>query len=150
MKKLCKESGLPTYDQKVHTGFFRHLVIREGHHTGHLLLNLAVADKYFSIVASHRDTWSDFLRLLTSDEFLQKHVTSLVVTYNNGLADIIKGQDVRMEVIWGEGHMYDSLEFVGNEPDSLVTATFRISPFSFFQTNTLGAQQLFSHAMEMV
>lgn len=29
LKKLCKQSGLPTYDHKTHIGFFRHMVIRE-------------------------------------------------------------------------------------------------------------------------
>lgn len=44
VKKMCFESGLPTYDQKTHQGFFRHLVIREGVNTGQMLVNLCVCE----------------------------------------------------------------------------------------------------------
>ena len=42
IKKLCFESWLPTYDQKFHRWFFRHLVMREGTNTDQLLINLAI------------------------------------------------------------------------------------------------------------
>lgn len=44
-KQLALDSGLPTYDQKTHQGFFRHLVMREGVNTGQLMLNLSVANE---------------------------------------------------------------------------------------------------------
>ncbi len=33
IKNLCKESTLPVYDSKQNSGFFRHLVLREGVNT---------------------------------------------------------------------------------------------------------------------
>ncbi|NOZ43886.1 MAG: methyltransferase [bacterium] len=32
----------------------------------------------------------------------------------------------------------------------MIEASFRVSPFSFFQTNTHGAQELFGHAAQLV
>ena len=43
IRNLCFESGLPTYDQKFHRWFFRHLVMREWTNTDQLLINLAIA-----------------------------------------------------------------------------------------------------------
>jgi tRNA/tmRNA/rRNA uracil-C5-methylase (TrmA/RlmC/RlmD family) len=47
--------------------------------------------------------------------------------------------------------MYEKLIFGSNENNSKQASevNFRISPFSFFQTNTLGAQQLFSLGMQI-
>lgn len=54
--------------------------------------------------------------------------------------------------------MYEKLLFapVGDESQKsdeeipLIEASFRVSPFSFFQTNTLGAQRLFQTAMDAI
>ncbi len=142
IKKLCLESGLPVYDQVTHQGFFRHLVIRQGCNTDQFLVNLAVAnDNLKDKKNMKRD---DLLDLFQKDEFLKKNITSCVITYNNGLADIIRSQDCETKTLRWDGYMYEKLIFDATE------VVFRISPFSFFQTNTVWAQQLFSKAMEMV
>ena len=162
IKQLCKASGLPVYDQMTHQGFFRHIVIREGTNTDQFLVNLAVADSNLKDADMHY--WDDFLELLKKDSFLNEKVTTLVITYNNGLADIIKSQECTTKTIWWEGHIYEKLIFKNTlkTADETVDDTdktqsiwiteisFRVSPFSFFQTNTLWAQQLFGQAMKMV
>ncbi|MEI6118091.1 MAG: hypothetical protein WCP92_02275 [bacterium] len=40
------------------------------------------------------------MELLKQDPFLNKKVTSLVITYNNGLADIIRSQDCVTKTFW--------------------------------------------------
>jgi hypothetical protein len=40
--------------------------------------------------------------MLKADEFLQKKITSFVVTYNNGLADIVRSQTSETKICWGE------------------------------------------------
>jgi 23S rRNA (uracil1939-C5)-methyltransferase len=82
-----------------------------------------------------------------------------VVTYNNGLADTIRNNESVTKTFWWEGSIYEKLIFKTKNDDNqelttkdqwLTTVSFRVSPFSFFQTNTLWAQQLFNQAMNMV
>ncbi len=166
IKWLCKASGLPVHDQMTHQGFFRHIVIRQGTQTDQFLVNLAVADN--QLKEKNAPKRNDFLELLKQDAFLKEKVTTFVITYNNGLADIIRSQDCETKTFWWEGSIYEVLQFKNTNIKSLeaqvspeskiewssqeanIDVTFRISPFSFFQTNTLWAQQLFSQAMSMV
>ena len=133
-----------------HQGFFRHLVIREGTNTDQFLVNLAVAnDNLKDKNTSKRDT---FLETLKHDVFLKEKVTTLVITYNNGVADIIRSKDCETKTFWGDGFIHEVLQFKNshnkNEESQVSTdakieettttdVTFRVSPFSFFQTNTL-------------
>lgn len=166
IKILCKSSWLPVYDQMTHQGFFRHLVIRQGINTDQFLVNLAVADNNLKTKNDKQRIW--LLDTLKTDEVLQKKVKSFVITYNNGLADIIRSKECEMKTCRGEWAIYESLQFKNSHETSkenkivseeihewttkvnVTDVTFRISPFSFFQTNTLWAQQLFDQAMHMV
>jgi 23S rRNA (uracil1939-C5)-methyltransferase len=155
IKNLLRQSTLPVYDQKTHKGFFRHLVIREGVNTDQLLVNLVVSDQ-FLVDEDKKQSWNDLLLKFQQDEYLTKMVTTFVVTYNNGLADITRSVDSETKIITGEGVIYDKLIFapINNsespQENNMVEVSFRISPFSFFQTNTLGAQVLFQAAARMV
>ena len=149
VKWLCLASGLPVYDQKTHQWFFRHLVIREGFHTGQFLVNLSVSEE--NLKTSKTGKWDQLLEVLKKDELLQAKVTTFVITYNNGLADTIRNDKSETKTFRGDGYMYEKLIFNDNENDKKLASevNFRISPFSFFQTNTLGAQQLFSLGMQI-
>ena len=146
-KKLASESGLPVYDQKTHQGFFRHLVIREGVNTQQMMLNLSVANENLRDEKWETQLREQFLEKLKSDSFLQEQVSTMVISYNNGLADVVNNPETEIKTFWGEGSIYEKLIFPHNEGD--YEAIFRIWPSSFFQTNTLGAQQLFSTAIKM-
>jgi len=148
IKKLCFESGLPTYDQKFHRWFFRHLAMREGTNTWQLLVNLAISP------AKNDDTENlekrrTLKETLKTDKFIQEHITTFVVTYNDWLADIIRWPDIEVETLFGDGYIFDKLISTplsqGGIKGGLKTieSTFRISPFSFFQTNTHWAEKLF-------
>lgn len=149
VKELCLASGLPVYDQKTHQWFFRHLVIREGFHTGQFLVNLSVSEE--NLKTSKTGKWDQLLEVLKQDELLKAKVTTFVITYNNGLADTIRNDKSETKTFRGDGYMYEKLIFNDNENDKKPASevSFRISPFSFFQTNTLGAQQLFSLGMQI-
>ncbi len=162
IKELCKSSWLPVYDQMTHQGFFRHLVIRQGTNTDQFLVNLSVANKQLTPKTTlQRD---QLLETFKTDPMLNKKITTFVITYNNGLADTIRNNDSKTETFRGEGYIYEKLIFgketenklstVGKNhiksPEKTSEISFRVSPFSFFQTNTLWAQQLFGQAMNMV
>lgn len=146
LKKLLLESGLPVYDQKMHTGVLRHLVIREGVNTEQFLINLVVSDANFT--DAWQTIWEAIQEKIKSDSYLKKTVTTFVVTYNNGIADIVRDRESKTVYLWWDGYIYDKLVFPTQKDE--VSLNFRISPFSFFQTNTLGAQQLFWHAAKHI
>lgn len=91
--------------------------------------------------------WLQFKEMCYKDEYLKKTIDTMIVSYNNGLADIVRAADTRTETWRGDGYIYEKLIFPKNH--ETVELNFRISPFSFFQTNTIGAQQLFYHAAQL-
>lgn len=144
IKELCKKSWLPVHDQKVHQGFRRHLILREGINTGQILVNLSISEGYLS--DETRSIREERKQSLLTDDFLQKSVNTFVITYNNSLADIVKSDQSSTQTLRGEGYMYEKLIFPSENQEAKLEINFRISPFSFFQTNTLAAQELFYHA----
>jgi len=154
IKKLCFKSWLPVYDQKTHQWFFRHLVIREGTNTQQFLINLSVSDN--NLKEKMNEKWDKLLEKLKKDKFLNKAIDTFVITYNNELGDTIKNSKSETKIFWWEWHIYEKLIFKWdswNQSSAICNLqsaiSFRISPFSFFQTNTLGAQQLFSEAIKL-
>ena len=149
LKRLCFESWLPTFDQKFHRWFFRHLVIREWQNTNQLLINLNV----FPLLDDDTD-WKqkreNLKNQLKTDDFVQKNISTFVVTYNTGLADIVRWQDITTETLRWDWYIYEEFNFQKEESNEIVSSKFRISPFSFFQTNTHGAEKLFGTAAQSV
>lgn len=143
IKKLCFDSWLATYDQKFHRWFFRHLVMREGTNTWQLLINLAISPAKNDDIENleKRRTLRETLK---TDKFIQKHITTFVVTYNDWLADIVRWPEIEVETMFWDWYIYDKLIFEKSE------ATFRVSPFSFFQTNTHWAEKLFQTGADAI
>lgn len=143
LKDLFKKSGLSTHDQKTHKGFFRHLVMREGINTQQMLINLSVAEEKLEN-SEQKEQREKLQKTLLNDEYLREEITTFVITDNNGLADIVRGQDISTRLLWWDWVIYEKLIFGNTE------VSFRVSPFSFFQTNTHGAEKLFGTAAETV
>ncbi|MDR0651030.1 MAG: methyltransferase domain-containing protein, partial [Candidatus Peribacteria bacterium] len=129
--------------QKTHQGFFRHLVIREGVNTGQLMVNLSVC--LANLNKEQTNIWEDLLGKFKQENHLTEQITTFVITNNTGLADTVKNETSETKVFWGDGYIHETLNF-----DEVSYITFRISPFSFFQTNTHGAEKLFSTAFAML
>lgn len=145
IKEICFDSGLATYDQKFNRGFFRHLVIREWINTGQLMVNLAVNPLDIKD-EKNLDLWEILKKKLEKDEFIKKNITSFVITYNDGIADIVRWTNISVENLIGDWYIYEKLTLNWTKQEN-VESTFRISPFSFFQTNTHWAELLFQKAI---
>lgn len=123
VKNRSRESGVPAYSTADHSGYWRHLVIREGKHTGETMVNIVTArlQKFDAVVE----------RL--AQQLVQKFpaITTIVHTINSRKAQVAIGEEER--VLFGPGTIQEEL---GGR-------TFQISASSFFQTNTRGADMLY-------
>jgi tRNA/tmRNA/rRNA uracil-C5-methylase (TrmA/RlmC/RlmD family) len=75
-------------------------------------------------------------------------VSSFCITINNGLADVVKASDYALQILRGEGQYFEQLHLTHQGETTI--SQWRVSPFSFFQTNTYGAELLFSTALAMI
>ena len=133
--QFFREREVPYYHKNEEKGFLRHLVVREGKNTGELLVDLVTTTQYPPAeIASLLDDWKAALLKLPLDGKL----VSILHTANDAISDAVIDQGT--EVLYGEDAF----------TDTILGINFRISPFSFFQTNTRGAEKLYSVVRNMV
>jgi 23S rRNA (uracil1939-C5)-methyltransferase len=125
-RKFFKEKNASIYSTKTHVGYLRNLVIRQSQNTDDLMVNL---------VTSKED---DDLMKEYSSELLKSvpQITTVINNINKKKASVAIGDYEK--VYHGEGLIYDK---IGDY-------NFRVSANSFFQTNTLQAENLYKTAME--
>lgn len=127
---FAQETGLPFYHKISHQGYFRHLLLRKGKKTGEILADLVTSSQGEPDL--HK--WADTLQQLP----LTGRLVGILHTINDSLADVIQNDST--EILYGQDYFYE--ELLGLE--------FRISPFSFFQTNSLGAEVLYETARSYI
>jgi tRNA/tmRNA/rRNA uracil-C5-methylase (TrmA/RlmC/RlmD family) len=116
-------------------GFFRHLILRKTHFTQQMMIILGFNPKYFSdieLLKNETKKLHDFFVTLA-----QKYSTIKCVyfSYNDNKADVALG---KMEHIYGTEYITEKIHDL----------YFHISPKSFFQTNSSGAEKLYSRVLE--
>jgi len=126
-RELSRAQGWKAWDVKGHTGYLRHLVVRQSARFPDVMVNLVtngVDEERVGLVA-------DMLRRDLGD------VTTFVNTSHTGLAQTSRGQETM--VVFGPGVIR---ERIGR-------FEFEIGPESFFQTNTVQAERLYEEACRM-
>ncbi len=131
IKNFAKASWLPVYDQKTQEGFWRHLIIRKTFFTEQIMIILSFYDKFFQD-ENEKEIAIKKIKIFF-DELQKKfpHIFSIYLSYNNNKADIA----------------IDKLELINGKEvitEKLLDLEFDIGPKSFFQTNSLGAEKLYS------
>ena len=122
--------GASYYHKMRKEGFLRHLVLRRSVKTGDILVNLVTTTQ------SELDT-DAFVQALTSAKIDGK-IVGILHTLNDSPADVVQSDETRL--LYGQDYFYEYL----------LNMRFKISPFSFFQTNTLGAEVLYEKVGEYV
>lgn len=141
IKTWCRGSGLPAYDQKMHTGFFRHLLLRKTYFTDEMMIILSFHPGYFNYLTptlSPKEREAYFIQIKNFfSELTQKYtlITSVYLSHNSNAADTAIG-DLEL-IYWKE-----------TITEMLLWMNFEIGPTSFFQTNSLGAELLYSLVLE--
>lgn len=123
-----RELGTSYYHKNTHEGFLRHLVIRKALSTGEILVNLVTSSQ------GELDKEAFVNRLLNVN--IKGRIVGILHTINDSLSDVVKAD--KLELLYGRDYIIE--EILGLK--------FSISPFSFFQTNTFGAERLYSIVRE--
>ncbi|MBZ2175770.1 23S rRNA (uracil(1939)-C(5))-methyltransferase RlmD [Schnuerera sp. xch1] len=124
-----REKKIPYYHKRSHEGVLRFLIVRKALSTGEILVNLVTSSQGEIDLNEFKD------RLLNS-KGIEGKIVGILNTIDDNLADAVKVDELNL--IYGRDYIVE--EILGLK--------FKISPFSFFQTNTFGAKKLYSIARE--
>ena len=118
-----QQEQIPFYHKMRQEGVLRHLLIRKAAKTKEIMVALVTTTQ------QHLDltNWKEKLLKLP----LQGTITGILHIWNDRLADVV--QSDRTEILYGRDYI----------EEELLGLRFQITPFSFFQTNSLGAEVLY-------
>lgn len=134
--KIFKELGISYYKKTNRVGYLRHLLIRRASNTGEILVNLITTTQWDNEQSEEEVMENLKNELLTLN--LNGKIVGVLHTYNDSIGDVVKKDS--MDILYGKDYFYE--EILGLK--------FKISTFSFFQTNTLGAEVLYEKVREYV
>lgn len=125
----------PYFHRMSHVGYLRHLLVRKATKTGEILVDIITStqtDKFNE--QELLDGWKEALCACDYKGTLK----GVLHTRNDSVADVVKNEGT--EILFGDGFFYEEL----------LGLRFQISPFSFFQTNSLGAEVLYETARDFI
>ena len=132
------ELGATYYHKMRHSGYLRHLLVRKGIKTGELLVDLITStDLDFAPGMTEEELLAGWATCLSKQDY-EGTLTGVLHTRNDREADVIEDQGT--DVLLGQAYFYEEL----------LGLRFRITPFSFFQTNSLGAEVLYDTARSFI
>lgn len=135
--KFFQEHGQKFYHRLSHEGYLRHLLVRKAAKTGEILIDLITTTQNPGSSVTEEEllqAWADVLCGLSLDGTIR----GILHTRNDSVADVVKNEGT--DILYGEDFFYEEL----------LGLRFKISPFSFFQTNSLGAEVLYSTARDFI
>ena len=139
---------LTFFHRLTHEGVLRHLLVRKAIKTQEILIDLVMTTQYEEQLQKGAlgeacqglreeellEQWKDMLLALE----LKGTIKGILRTKNDSVADIVRNDGT--EILYGQDYFYEEL----------LGLRFKISPFSFFQTNSLGAEVLYETAREFI
>ena len=125
-----KERNVSYYKKMQHTGYLRHLLLRRGDRTGEILVNLVTTTQ-------EEHDMSPLKEALLNLE-LEGKIVGFLHILNDSLSDVVQSDETR--IIYGQDYFYEKL----------LNLEFKITPFSFFQPNSRGAEVLYSTVRDYI
>lgn len=111
-----------------HEGYLRHLLVRKAVKTGEMLIALVTTSQISP--DAEAELINGFKECVLGLPFKGK-VAGLLHIVNDSIADIVQSDETR--ILFGQDFFYEEL----------LGLRFKVSTFSFFQTNSLGAEVLY-------
>ncbi len=125
VRDILRKYNVPAYDEIHNKGEIRYLDVRRSKATGEIMVIL---------VALHKDF--EHLQDITQEISQIDKVTSIVLNHNPKKTNVILGK--KDYLLWGEPQITDKIGDV----------SFKISPQSFFQINSLQTPRLYDLAIQ--
>lgn len=132
-----REEGAPFFHKLSHQGYLRHLLVRKAVKTGEILLALVTSSQCELLKRPEEEMLSAYAERICGLR-LEGKLTGVLHVQNDSLADMVRNDGTR--ILYGRDYFYEEL----------LGLSFRISPFSFFQTNSLGAEVLYEKTREYI
>ena len=128
--EFCNRKGYSFYHKKSHEGLLRNLIVRKGIRTEEILIN---------IVTSSQTKFDEeaYVELITSLK-LDSQLVGILHTINDNLADAVNCDELK--VIYGRDYYYEKI----------MGLVFKVSAFSFFQTNVEAVEKLYEDAIDLI
>ena len=136
---FAEAHGYTHYHKKRHTGLLRNLIVRRGVRTGELLVNIVTTSDEEATEGRAAQVFDEagFAEMIEGLD-LQNRVVGVLRTINDRLADAVYCDELRVLA----GREYYNEKIMG--------LNFRVSAFSFFQTNVAAVENLYSYALNLI
>ena len=135
--EFYRQQGAKYYHKLSHQGYLRHLLVRKAVKTEEILIDLVTTTQTEFCGGEETTQLTELSALLQSLD-LKGKIAGILHTQNDRLADVV--QNDHTDILFGQDYFFEEL----------LGLKFRISPFSFFQTNSLGAEVLYDTARSYV
>ena len=126
IRGMLKSFKIKTYDEDTGYGLLRHVLVRRGFSTGEVMVVLVVASPIFP-------SKNNFVKALRK---VHPEISTVVLNINDKNTSMVLGE--REIVLYGKGFIRDTL----------CGKSFRISPKSFYQVNSVQTEILYGKAVE--
>jgi 23S rRNA (uracil-5-)-methyltransferase RumA len=123
-------NGYTFYHRRRHIGYLRHLLVRKAARTGEILVALVTTSQEDHDLSP----WLSGVKELP----LSGTIAGVLHIVNDSVADTVQADEVRL--LSGRDYFYEEILGLG----------FKITPFSFFQTNSWGAEVLYGLVRDFV
>ena len=129
------KNNIPYFHRASHKGYLRHLLVRKATKTGEIIVDLVTSTQTEGF--NEEELLAGFRYELLTRHY-DGRFKGVLHTKNDSVADVVKNEGT--EVLYGDSYFYEEL----------LGLKFKITPFSFFQTNSLGAEVLYETAREFI
>ncbi len=148
-----REKETSFYHRLMHVGFLRHLLVRKASKTGEILIalvttsqkplqkeaiNVGVTENAENEIQTIVGAFKDLLLEAEAQGKFAGKIAGILHITNDSLADVVKSD--RTDILYGNDYFYEEL----------LGLRFKVSTFSFFQTNSYSAEVLYQTAREYV
>ena len=129
IRGFMEEYHIAPYEEELHKGLVRHVLIRKGFTTGELMVCLVLNGDVKKLKAPE-------VLVERLVKLFPSHMESISCSINREKTNVIMGKEIVN--LYGPGYITD---YIGN-------VCYRISPLSFYQVNPVQTQKLYGTALE--